>query len=320
MATADLRSDIIFFSDHQKLSTVDYPEAMRLAVMQKTPEERSEFFSQAFVNVSSFDAGLRFIHALLERAKHTKQAGGLWIVGDGGTGKSFILDRIHQQYAPIETPVSRIVPLISIELRERPSVSSLMLHMLYQLGQDLELLHYRNNDDLEDALVAAMVTSKTLAVMFDEAQHLWISNTRKKDRAAGQVGDFLKRLYRHVGAAYIFAGTPGLGEVADRECQSNTRWSGRLTLKNFEYDIDFLGLVDALDELAPMPQKAGLKDPLIAAPLHLATQGNFRLLKRLLAEAVLIAARERSERITLSHLSDAHFNIFCDISNPFLKK
>lgn len=318
MAVADLHSEILFFSDHRQIAHDENPETIKHAVMQKSPQIRSQFFSKAFVNVRSFDAGLRFIDALIERSRHSKNAGGLWIFGDGGTGKTFILDRINQKYAPIETPVSRIVPLVSIHLRERPAISDLALLILAQLGQDPALVHYRGNSDLEDALVIALEECKTLVMLFDEAQHLWIKNSNKNDRSAGHVGEFLKRLYSKVGVAYVFAGTAGLEEVASRESQSNTRWSGKLKLKNFEFDGEFLGLLDALDEMAPMAEKAGLQSLDMAKPIHEATQGNFRLLKRLLAEAILIAANENSQRVTMDHLSRAHFFIFCDSPNPFL--
>lgn len=292
----------------------------RLQALDGTPAQKADFVRQVKVNVEGFDQARKFIDAMLARAKHTRKPGGLWILGTGGVGKSFILDDIYRRYPPKETQSSRYTPVLSLSFEGTPVWSTILLSLILQLGQDPDLLHYRKNDDLRDYLVDVIPQCGTLGIMFDEAHHLWLNTKAKRiqDRMGGALGDAIKRLYDDLQVAFIFTGTPGLMKVYEDDAQAKTRWSGLLQLHEFEFDSRFIGLLKALEEAIPLEEQSQLTDQRTALKLYQASKGNFRLLKDLLAEAVFLAANANSASISNKHLANAFFNRFCAVENPFL--
>ena len=293
---------------------------MREEALSGTPEQKYAFVESVAIHVDSFKQGRDYIDALFDRCKRTKWPGGLWILGDGGVGKSFILNDIHERYHPIDTATSRTTPVLSLSFGERPAVSNILIQLLLQLGQDPDLLHYKKNADLESYLVDAIPSCGTVAILFDEAQHLWLHTSEKRvaDRKGGVLGDFLKRIYDELSVAFIFSGTTGLVDICEKDTQAKTRWSGILRLKPFEFNEQFIGLLDAIDHALPFPQLSGLAEVDIASMLYQSTNGNFRLLKRLLCEAVYLAALDNAPKLSIQYLAKAHFRVFCDGENPFI--
>lgn len=77
--------------------------ARREAAMQGSPADRSEFVREVSINVDQYRLGTRFMEGLLARARRSKSPGGLWLLGKGGQGKSFMLDAFAQRHRPVET-------------------------------------------------------------------------------------------------------------------------------------------------------------------------------------------------------------------------
>lgn len=291
----------------------------KAAALSGTPADRSEFTRTISISVDSYRQTNQFIDNLIERSKRTKRPGGLWILGDGGVGKSFILDAVYDRYEPTETQTHRYCPVLSLSFASRPAESDILLSLLIQLGQDPTTIRYQNNADLQAIVLDGLVQCGSLAFLFDEAHHLFINVHAKRnmDRLGGRNGDFIKRLYDESGMACIFAGTMGLAEFIASDTQAKTRWSGTIRLQHFANDAKFRGLLQAIDSALPMPALSGLATEEFAGKLYVASQGNFRLLKSLLAEAVFIASSEGSQNLTLAHLARAHFLCFCTEETPF---
>lgn len=319
MGAYDLQSGELFSGSPETRDAALDPNSARKAALGGAPAERAEFTRNVSVSIESFARGIKFCKALIESAARTNQPGGLWLLGDGGMGKTFILDAIHKQYSPQESLLTRHCPALSLAFSSRPSESQIMGELLLQLGQDPRTLHAKSNPELWNMLLDALKACRTQAILFDEAHHLWLTLRSKRivDRAGGVVGDFLKRLYDDSGVAYIFAGTPGLGSFLEDDRQASTRWSGKLRLEKFVFDNRFIGLLAALDEALPMPEPTGLASEDLASRLFVSCDGNFRLLKNFLAEAVFVAASEGTPHITRKHFATAHFNRFCSETTPF---
>lgn len=295
------------------------PQELRAAALAGTPAERAEFTRTISISVDGYRQANDFVDALLDHSARSQRPGGLWLIGDGGVGKTFILDGVHRRHPPFESQTKRHCPILSLSFSSRPSESEILLSILLQLGQNPKSIRYQNNAELMDKVVDAVSAGGALAALFDEAHHLWINASAKRvtDRRGGRLGDFLKRFYDLTGLAYIFAGTNGLQELLDVDSQARTRWPGTLRLHPFEDDEKFRGLLDALDQAIPMPEPAGLATDPMASKIYASTKGNFRNLKTLLSQAVYIAASEGAPRITQAHLARAHFLTFCSETTPF---
>jgi hypothetical protein len=293
-------------------------EQVREQVMvRRDPAEMAEYTRTVPILFDQFQEAIGYVTNLLERAQRTKRPGGVWLLGEGGCGKSFVLDHILRRHKPTEGQFERKCPILHLVFSSRPSESDIMLTLLYQLGQDLNLLRNRDNAELERTLVAALAAAQTLLILCDEAQHLWLNihASRVADRLGARVGDLLKRIYDQSGVAFIFAGTPGLQKILDTDSQSATRWKGLFSLQAFQLGTEFEDVLAAIDEAMPMRTLSGLDKT--ADKIHLITGGNLRNLKDFLAEAVFLAAKNSSPNIS-QHLHQACKNTFGSAKpNPF---
>lgn len=316
MERVDLFDSVPLDAPISPVVKVTYDEALK-----GSSEQKQHYFLHAKIEVDGLAKASKFVDALLDRGKRRLRPGGLWVIGEGGVGKSFVLNDIYERYPYLDTSIARITPLICLSFRGRPAASDLMCTMLLQLGQDPDLMKNRNNDDLEDNLIESLKSCGTLGVLFDEAHHLWLNSSGRKikDRVGGPIGDLLKRVYDATNIAYIFSGTPGLMNSVFIDRQVSTRWSGVVTLKEFALDEKFYGLLRALDAAIPLPQPAGLgTTKRLTENVYASTSGNFRLIKNLLAEAIFIAAEDGSVKLEKRHLAESHFRMFCDRENPFV--
>lgn len=297
------------------------PMELRLRAMQGTPADRSEFARQVSIEVDGYRRANRFLDAMIERARRSSCPGGLWILGEGGQGKTFILDSFIRRHPHSETTERRICEVLHLTFRSRPSESEILLTILLMLGQSPRTLHYQKNAELQQIVVEAILHCGVRIILFDEAHHLWISGTsrsrRSESRWGGVLGDFLKNLYDRSGVAFVFAGMPELAELIERDKQAGSRWAGKLCLEPFQNDIQFRGVLAALDEALPMEERANLTDPKLCNLIFEASGGNFRRLKNFLAEAVFLAASDHAKSIQKRHLAQAFFLSYCNESTPF---
>jgi len=297
------------------------PIAKRNLALSGSPSDKCEYTRAISIEVDDYRVGLRFLEGLLERSKRSKYPGGLWILGKGGQGKSFILESFTRRHPPREMREVRTCEILLLSFPARPSESDILLKIISLLGQDPGSVHYSRNSGLQSFVEKAVEHCGVRLILFDEAQHLWLTSTervkRSLDRLGGQLGDFLKRFYDNTGVAFVFAGTSGLETIVELDPQASTRWSGVLRLEPFQNDIKFRGLLQAIDEALPMEERSGLANLEMSNRIFDASKGNFRRLKNFLAEAVYIASLEGAKSLQEPHLAAAFFQTFCGEETPF---
>ncbi|MBS4018218.1 MAG: TniB family NTP-binding protein [Dechloromonas sp.] len=314
---ADLQSEYLFAEPIPDIPPALNPQQERARAMAGTPADRAQYVLDVPIAFDEYRRANKYIDALLARAKVAKKPGGLWIIGEGGRGKSFILERLLKRLKPIEGDHRRLCPVLYLTFEARPNIGEIYIRLLMQLGQDPRSLKGLNLKELRDTLRDAVQTAGVLLIAFDEAQHLWVLASKKgKGDAGGALGATLKRLYETLGVAFIFVGTPPLDEIR-RQDEQTTRWPGLSFLKAFSFNEEFLGILSTLDECLPMPEKANLIDSKLSKAIFDSCRGSFRLLKMLLAEAVRSASQKGKPRISLEHLAEAHFLVHCSEETPF---
>jgi len=314
---SDLHSEHLFAEPVLDVTAALDPQQERARAMAGTPDERAQYVMDVPIAFDDYRRANKYIDALLARAKVAKKPGGLWIIGEGGRGKSFILERLLKRLKPIEGDHRRLCPVLYLTFEARPNIGEIYIRLLMQLGQDPRSLKGLNLKELRDTLRDAVQTAGVLLIAFDEAQHLWVLVSKKsKGDAGGALGATLKRLYEILGVAFIFIGTPPLDEIR-RQDEQTTRWPGLSFLKAFSYNKEFLGILATLDECLPMPEKANLIDSKLSKAIFDSCRGSFRLLKMLLAEAVRSASQNGEKNISCVHFAEAHFVVHCSEDHPF---
>lgn len=293
-------------------------EQKRIKAMQGSPAEREYYTKNIAIYSKSYKSAVQYVNNLLARSAREPGPGGLWLLGEGGVGKSFVLKYIQEHYPPSESTTARRCPVISLTFSSRPTEKEVIGLLLMQLGQDPSMLRFQTLDELKHILVLAIRSADTLAILMDEAHHVWlnVNAARVADRIGGPVGDFLKRLYDATGVAFIFCGMPGMERILMVDSQARTRWNGIFRLTQFAYDIEFLSVLASLDESLPMAEKSNLHEPDLSAKIYKVCDGNFRVLKNFLSQAVFFAAEANSKSIA-PHLSMACSMILGQSHNPF---
>lgn len=316
--TADLNSEHLFGAPPPPVTTAPVltPRQERDRVMTGTPEDRAKYVLEVPIAFDEYRRANRYLESLLARSKSSSKPGGLWIIGEGGRGKSFILQRLLMRLKPVEGDHSRQCPVLFLTFEACPKISEVYVRLLLQLGQDPRSLGRMTLPELRDTLHDAVEAAGVLLIAFDEAQHLWVRKSNRSGDAGGTLGAALKRLYDHLGVAFVFIGTPPLNEIR-RQDEQTTRWPGLTFLKAFSFDQEFLGVLAALDECMPMPERANLATPKLAQAIFDSCRGSFRLLKMLLAEAVRIASQKGKKSVSRAHLAEAHFLVHCSEATPF---
>jgi len=294
------------------------PEEKRLAALNGSPEIRAKYTFDVGIACEGYKLAISYIENMINRADRNLHPGGMWLLGEGGTGKTFIINKLIEMHPPIDTIEYRCCPLLSLVFKETPSISSILATLALQLGISPRILAYKGNTELQNIVVEAIKECHVSCIIYDESHHLWLSTQkRNSDRRGGKLGDFLKLFYESTKVSYIFSGTPGLKSIYDADKQISTRWPGICMLTPFKNDENFRGVLQALDAALPFPELSSLANDPLANRLFESSSGSFRLLKTLLSNAVRIAAEANCPHILPTHLAQAHFFTFCEQKTPF---
>jgi len=294
--STDFNTGNLFASITPEIREEISAERLREQIMARHNSwEMHKFVRNVPIAYDQFKEAMEFADHLLLRSKEGgERPGGVWLLGDGGCGKSFLLEQIMKKYAPQETIHARICPILRVSFSAQPTQRDFLRTLLKQLGQNMALLNDRSIADLQKILLAALVAAKTIAIICDEAQHLWLNvlATRVADRIGGKVGDLIKDIYNSSNVAFIFSGTPGLQQILDIDSQVRTRWKGVFLLRCFSNGPEFEDVLSAIDDAIPLPERSNLER--YASKIHLITEGNIRDVKDFIAQAVWFAAEAKS--------------------------
>lgn len=296
--------------------TLDH-EARRKAALMGTPAERSRYVQEVLIATPELARSVKLADRLILRAGDSECPGGLCVHGDGGSGKSFVLDTLERRHPKKLSLSSVSQPFVRIKLSENPTPASIRDLLFDAIG----FAGARTGNEklvLQDLLTAFReLDVRMLAI--DEAHHLGsVSVRRNKDRRAGQSGDFLKNLYDDTGVAFLFCGLHTIWDLLRTDTQFNSRWLGEVALPDYVEGPQWIALLRALDTALPMPEKSGLHTRLRATQLYQLSGGNLRKLKLFMAHVVRFAAEEGASRLEAMHFSTV-FALECMTgTNPFI--
>jgi len=270
------------------------------------------------IYTDGFMQALASIETTMARASELSAPGGTIVIGEGGTGKTFILRRMLRRYPARQSKLKSFFPVAAIQLTEKPTTEDVKAAILKSLGHAGPLKLLTSSERAEDVM-RALTQCRTHALLIDEAHHLQPTRgTRKNaDRLAGPVGDYLKSLYDRAKIGFVFLGKPSLAELFDLDGQLSSRWPGHITLAQYACDERWCMTLDVLDESLPMAETAGLAKVPLAEKIHKITHGNFRRLKYFLSEAVRQAAIDGAVRLEEKHLRTAYYLQGLPVPNPF---
>lgn len=301
----------------QKLS----PEELRARAIRGSLDEKLAYFGSRAVFTPAFDHAIQTARRLMKYALSMPEPGGIQILASGGSGKTFLKEKLLEEYPAMESLYKLTVPLVAVELLSTHGEKDLLAVILAQCGEHVNPREF-TAQELEDKIVDAFKEVGVLGLYIDEANRLDTAtkNSRKEGHKLGPIGERLKRIHGRTKVAFLFAGTPELEQLLDSDPQYATRWSAKVRLSPFELGDDFRGVIYSLAEALPLPGDTNFSDPLLAEAMWKACSGNFRVLKKLLCDSLVAAHEDKADRILHKHLVSA-WRMTGDFSktNPFLR-
>jgi Cdc6-like AAA superfamily ATPase len=243
------------------------------------------------------------------------------IIGDTGTGKSTLLERLADKYPRVEHAEFTEVPVLYVKIPPRCTVKMLAGVLLKKLGSKF----WDRGDEVDRThqLVTLLKACRVRLIILDEANHL-------ADRGASKshyfVGDWIKQLIDVAKVPVVLAGTPTAAILWQTNEQLGDRFREVMTLEPLSMSRPeelrsvlrtFAGLMDGIEV-------ADFVGTPMARAMVFATAGRLRAIRKLLVRSVKFAEDEALPRIDKTTLERAFaaaiYPKTTDDRNPFSSK
>jgi Cdc6-like AAA superfamily ATPase len=236
-----------------------------------------------------------------------REAEGLAITGESGTGKTSVLSEFAALHPSTRSKSGMEVPILRATVPSGPTVKSLAGVMLAALHDtDSE---WGTENEKSSRLRVLMKNTGTRMVMIDEFQHF---HDRGKRRIMHHVADWLKVLIDDTKTTLIVAGLPRCLDVIGGNEQLDRRFLAPIQLPRFswtdpEQREEFLGILGTFNEEIGKSYDLPIMDTdEMAFRFFCATGGLIGLLTKLLRQAIRTADTENTRKICLEDLNAAH--------------
>lgn len=286
---------------------------LRNAALRGSPEDRANFVQRVTVPIPQYRQGLDILQSLLDDTGNLDDPGGAWIFGNSGEGKSVICRDLVARNQSEEFARELMMPVLLTRMEQKTTAHALLVRLLNTLGYPFTSA--KNAFVLAEILANALRQRGVKLVLFDEAQEAGEGMGTGRPR---EIANVLKIVKDGSGVAFAFVGVErGLRRFAELGDQLTTRITVEHTLRPLNYDATFIGILRSFDQGLPTLTLSGLDNPSIAKPIHTASKGNFRRLRKLLSYSVLTSARQDAQSISREHLHQAYYRVFGTGPNPF---
>ena len=237
---------------------------------------------------------------LIETMRSLRLPSGLLLQAEPGMGKTLLLELISRRLSKAAADQSRGICL-HIQLDSAVDTHRLAALVAQALGFP-RLPTRQSLDNLNHMVAAGMERRRPCALLIDEAQHVCEGN---RDLTARAVTDWLKVRMDQFNLPVICAGTQRLERLSVINQQFTSRASFDYALTPLVYGDGWRQLLGAFVESVDVADLSVISGPL-ARPIHAATAGNLRSLKKLLAYGAMRAAESAGGKLTSDHLRLAY--------------
>jgi hypothetical protein len=256
------------------------------------------------------EASMKMVHIM----RSLKLPHGILVQADSGMGKSLLIELIRRELAP-QALSNGSNACLHVALDSTVDTNGMAAAMTRALGYP-SLPARRQLESMNHMTQTAMERTRPLALLIDEMQHVCEGN---KDITARSVTDWLKvRMDRHNFPVICF-GTHALERLTVINPQFTGRASASFAIHPFQFDeswrqvvAGFSGAVSGVD--------LSIVNGAACRPLHQASAGNMRMLKRILTYACMYAFTQPNRVVDMDSLNQAFIDAKGQVTeqlNPF---
>jgi hypothetical protein len=233
---------------------------------------------------------------------HEARAG--LLMGLSGSGKTTIigsyLDRFPDEFRGLKDQRR----ILFVETPANCTLKAMAEKMLIELGDPLA--GKGTEVQQTDRVVHYLQNLGTELVFIDEYHHL----LGKDVSSAHRVGSWLKSLLNRGRVPMVISGLPTVEQLVDIDGELSRRTRQRCTLLPFVWDdpddqMEFRWILLSYERVLQLEAPADLSGPYLAMRLFLASDGVVGNVRKLLENAVLIAARHDRAELATAVLADA---------------
>lgn len=225
-------------------------------------------------------------------------------VGQSGTGKSTLKERMRLSFPEVETIEKKIIPVLVVDTPSVPTVKNIAEEMLIQLGDP----RFNKGSAIEktNRILHYLDKCEVKMVIFDELQHFVDQGKRKTPL---EVSDWLKTVIDKAGVSTVLMGLERSEAILEVNEQLRRRFSRRVDIAPFsiqtkESRATFIGVVRVLDKKVGLPRRINLQDKDLILSLFYASNGIIDYLVKL-----FIGAYEQAIKLDCDTLDKECFYI-----------
>lgn len=253
---------------------------------------------------------------LMHSMRVVRCPGGILVQAESGMGKSLLLELI-QRDVQTKAVSERHEACLRIGLDSAVDTRALAESVMLALGYP-SLPSRPNLVAMNHLVKVGFEKRKPWALLIDEMQHVCEGN---KDITARAVTDWLKVRMDAFNTPVIGAGTHVLERLPVINPQFTSRASANFVIYPFAFDDAWRQLLAAFTQAMSASVDLSEINKAGCRPLHVATGGNIRALKKVLAYACMHAATQERRVVTMDSLALALVEAkgqIAEQANPFV--
>jgi len=245
-------------------------------------------------------------------------------VGQSGTGKSTLKEKIRESINVIPNEKKVITPILIINTPALPTVKNLAEEMLLKLG---DFRFYSGSTIQKTTRIHYFLQMcEVKMIIFDELQHFI---DRATERKTHEVADWLKTVIDQSKCSVVLMGLERCEYLFRVNEQLRRRFSKRVDIYPFSINsqesiMEFMGVIVAILDKVEMTSRFDLRNRELISAIHYATDGVIANLIKLFIGVVDIVDPHSNQLIDMKCMESAFTeNIWQegkDTLNPFNKK
>jgi hypothetical protein len=270
--------------------------------------------ARVVVTHDAFTRALKRSMDLVETLSALRMPGGILIQAESGMGKTLLLKLIEQQ-VEANAPSGRVGRCLYLKMDSGVDNPKLGRKLARALGYPA--FPTRVNSEAVDGMIeTGLERAKPAAFLIDEFQHVC---TGKRDITANHIADWFKVRLDATKIPFVGVGTMLLERMESINDQFTGRVSASNTIPLFTFGEDWRRVLAAYCQQVMKVDMSILNGP-VAQPLHEASKGNMRALKKILIFGAMHAASRSDAKLKLEDLAQGYADVMekAGRANPLL--